>query len=76
MSWLQFWLIVGANFLSVLLAIGLISGLSAWKEYKRKKVFMDQIFGQVLAKAETDIQFRNIMGWNFMRDERDKNDEE
>ncbi len=68
-------LIIGAvNFLSVFIAVFVMSAISAYKETKRKNEFLEGMFGQIIQKAETDIQFRNIMGWNFMRDERDNND--
>lgn len=75
MSWGQVAVIALANFLSVFMAIAIVSAINAFREARRKSEFLEKMFGDLIQKAETDAQFRNIMGWNFMKDERDNNDE-
>lgn len=75
MSWEQIAIIGLVNFFSVFMAIFIISAINAFKEARRKSEFLEKMFGDLIQKAETDAQFRNIMGWNFMRNERDNNDE-
>lgn len=74
MSWGQVAVLALVNFLSVFMAMFIISAINAYREAKRKTEFLEKMFGSLIEKAETDVQFRNIMGWNFMRDERDNND--
>ncbi len=71
MNWAEILIIAAANFVSVFLAVFIMSAINAYKETKRKSEFLERMMGQVLERAETDVQFRNIMGWNFTRDERD-----
>jgi hypothetical protein len=75
MNWVDILILGTVNFLSVLFAVFIISAVREYKEAKRKSEFLEKMFGQLIEKAETDVQFRNIMGWNFMRDGRDNNDE-
>ena len=75
MNWVDILILGAVNFLSVLFAVFIISAVREYKEAKRKSEFLEKMFGQLIEKAETDVQFRNIMGWNFMRDGRDNNDE-
>ncbi len=74
MNWIEILIIATANFFGVLLAVFIISAVREYKEAKRKSEFLERMFGQMIDRAETDVQFKNIMGWNFMRDERDDND--
>lgn len=71
MTWVDFLIVGLVNFISVFLAISIISAVNAYREAKKKTEFLERMFGQLIEKAETDAQFRNIMGWNFTRDERD-----
>lgn len=75
MNWAEVAVIAIANFVAVFTAMFIISGINAYREARRKNEFLENMFGNLIQKAETDAQFRNIMGWNFMRDERDNNDE-
>jgi hypothetical protein len=75
MNWVEILIIAVANFVAVFFAVGIISAINAYREARRKNEFLERMFGQVIQKAETDVQFRNIMGWNFMRDERDGNND-
>ncbi len=74
MNWVDLLIVATANFISVFMAVFIMSAINAYKEAKRKNEFFERMFGQIIDRAETDAQFRNIMGWNFMRDERDEND--
>jgi hypothetical protein len=75
MSWEQVAVIGVVNFFSVFMAMFIISAINAFREARRKNEFLERMLGGLIEKAETDTQFRNIMGWNFMGNERDNNDE-
>lgn len=74
MSWTDILILGTANFISVFFAVVTINAVREYKETKKKQEFLEKMFGQLIEKAETDVQFRNIMGWNFMKDGRDNND--
>jgi hypothetical protein len=74
MNWVDVLIIVTANFFAVFFAVFIMSVVREYKEAKRKSEFLERMFSQVIDRAETDVQFRNIMGWNFRGDERDDND--
>jgi hypothetical protein len=67
----QFWTLAGVNFVSVLLASFSIYAFSAWRSNRKKRKLLESLFGQVLEKVETDIQFRDIVG-NLKKDGNDE----
>lgn len=57
----QFWTLAGVNFVSVLLASFSLYAFSSWRASVKKRRLIESLFGQVLEKVETDIQFRDIV---------------
>lgn len=67
----QFWTLIGVNFVSVLFATFSVYAFSMWRAHVKRKRMMESLFGQVLEKVETDIQFRDIVG-NLNKDGNDE----
>ena len=74
MNWVDLLILGTVNFVSVLVAVFLISAVSEARSNKRKAEFLEHMFGQVIEKAQTDNEFGKIVNWNFMTNEKDDND--
>lgn len=58
----QFGVLALINFLSVFAASVTLFAYTMWSNNRKKRKLLENLFGQVLEKVETDIQFRDIVG--------------
>jgi uncharacterized protein YggT (Ycf19 family) len=66
----QFITLALVNVASVIIGTIIIFAFTAWSNNRKKRKLLESLFGQVLEKVETDIQFRDIVG-NISKDGRD-----
>lgn len=57
MTWIQFGLLVLANFISVLAAIWIFR----WTDYRKKKKFVEGLLDQMEEKISTEINFQDLV---------------
>ena len=57
MTWIQFGLLVVANFISVLFAIWIFR----WTDYRKKKKFVEGFLNQMEEKISTEMNFQDLV---------------
>jgi uncharacterized membrane protein len=57
MTWIQFGLLVLANFMSVVFAISIFR----WSDYRKKKKFVNGILDQMEEKISTEMNFQDLV---------------
>lgn len=75
MNWVDLLILGTVNFLSVLVAVFIVSGFIEYRNAKKKAMFLENMFGQMMEKAQTDNEFGRIVNQNFMTRDKDDNDE-
>lgn len=57
MTWIQFGLLVVANFVSVFVAIWIFR----WTDYRKKKKFVEGFLNQMEEKISTEMNFQDLV---------------